>query len=255
MKIALVQSHIVWEDKVKNLCSFERIVQKNSNIDLFLLPEMSFTGFSMNTAITGEENEETKHNIAEICKKFDVAAGFGWVKHKIKSENHYTIIGKNGEDVSDYVKIHPFSFSGEDKCFISGNKLSYFALNDIVFSNFICYDLRFPELFCIASKKAHAIIVPANWPSKRCEHWNTLLKARAIENQVYILAVNCVGDMGGLNYSGDSCVVAPDGEVIVSSHGAETVLIFDMADNVQQFRDDFPTYKDRKDSLYIELQN
>jgi len=254
MKIGIFQSHIAWEDKEKNLKKLKKFLSTNKkDVDLLLLPEMSFTGFSMNTKATGEVNNESVDAIARICKEYRIAIGFGWVKNKTQSENHYTIVDENGKVMSDYVKIHPFSYSDEDKYFASGESLSFFEMNEIIFSTMICYDLRFPELFRIASKKSNVVIVPANWPEKRNEHWETLLRARAIENQVYIIGINCVGNIGNIEYCGSSCVISPDGEVLAEAYGTEAVMFFDLQNDVDEFRNRFPTYKDRKDKLYYNL--
>ena len=245
MKIALVQSHIFWEDRDRNISNFEDIVSGNPDAELFLLPEMSFTGFSMNTEATADRNLETVRRIRDIAVRCRTAIGFGWVrKAGEKCENVYTTLAKNGEIISEYVKIHPFSFSGEDKYFTGGDKLTVFRIGDIPFSAFICYDLRFPELFRQICENAHAVIVPANWPAKRSEHWKTLLKARAIENQVYVLAVNCIGEMNGLYYSGDSCVIDPLGNVLMSLADQEGVLKFDLTDDTERYRNAFPVLRD-----------
>lgn len=253
MKIALYQMQIIWEDKEANYLQFESKLKEmyNKKIDLFLLPEMSFTGFSMETEVTKESRLETVNKMTDFAKRYHTAIGFGWVKDcGEKSENHYTIIDKNGKMISDYAKIHPFSFSGEDKKFRGGEELSFFELDSIKFSTCICYDLRFPEIFQIASKKAHVILVPANWPQKRREHWKCLLQARAIENQVYIIAVNCVGDIGGLSYSGDSCVINPNGEIQIRACGKESILEYELIDDVQEIRDQFSVKQDRREVLY-----
>lgn len=253
MKIGLFQTEIIWENKEKNIEKLGKKIEELNETDLILLPEMSFTGFSMNVTNTQEENEETIQCIKELCKKNNIAIGFGWVKKgEKKAENHYTVIDKRGEIISDYIKIHPFSYSGEDKFFEGGDKLSFFELEEITFSTFICYDLRFPEIFQIASKKADVIIVPANWPAKREEHWKVLLKARAIENQVYIIAVNCVGNIGEQYYSGYSCVINPNGEEFINIHDEEGIKCFDLYNDVDKYRDNFPVKKDRKEKLYMQ---
>lgn len=254
MKVALYQTNIIWEDKEKNYVHLEERLKETENkkIDLFLLPEMSFTGFSMNTEMTKEGNFETVNKISNYAKTYHIAIGFGWVKDcGEKSENHYTIVDKEGKVISDYAKIHPFSFAGEDKKFQGGEKIDIFKLNGITFSTFICYDLRFPEIFQIASKKAHVILVPANWPQKRREHWKCLLQARAIENQVYIIAVNCVGEIGGVMYSGDSCIIDPNGEVFIAVFGQEKILEYDLLDDVIEFRNAFQVKNDRREDLYL----
>ena len=247
IRTALVQSHIFWEDRDRNISRFEKIVSDNSDIDLFLLPEMSFTGFSMNTVKTGERSRETMMMIREIAIRYKKFIGFGWVRQSgEKCENVYTILDQNGQEISEYVKIHPFSFSGEDQFFSGGNSLSVYRISGIPFSTFICYDLRFPELFRTVCRDVHAVILPANWPAKRSEHWKALLKARAIENQIYILAINCVGEMDGLYYSGDSCVIDPNGDVLMSLSDQEGILKYDLTDDTDRFRSAFPVLKDMR---------
>lgn len=217
---------------------------------------MSFTGFSMNTEITKESNLEIVNKMTDYAKKYQIAIGFGWVNDcGGKSESHYTIVDKEGAIVSDYVKIHPFSFSGEDRKFKGGEKINVFELGGVKFSTFICYDLRFPEIFQIASKEAHVILVPANWPQKRRKHWKCLLQARAIENQVYIITVNCVGEIGGITYSGDSCVINPNGELLMEAVGQEALLNYELKDNVRDFRNAFLIRDDRKEKLYYKMMS
>jgi Predicted amidohydrolase len=253
MKIALYQKNIIWEDKEANYLHLEERLQMPSgkDIDMILLPEMSFTGFSMNTDATKEADFKTIKKVGTIAKQYHIAIGFGWVKDcGAKSENHYTVINQYGDILSDYAKIHPFSYSGEDKKFQGGSNIPVFQFEGTTFSTFICYDLRFPEVFQIASKSADAILVPANWPEVRAEHWKCLLRARAVENQVYIMAVNCVGNMNGLDYSGDSCIIAPDGEILQELSGREGVLEYEWKDDVQRIRKEFPVKKDRREDLY-----
>ena len=252
MKIALAQTHIFWEDKEKTALVAESII---SNVvpeaDLILFPEMSFTGFSMNTAVTGETDHSTVKTISSLAKANNINVGFGWVENTgAKSKNRYSIVDKTGVEISSYAKIHPFSYSGEDKYFAGGDEISVFSISGIPFSSFICYDLRFPELFRSVADKVHAIIIPACWPAKRSEHWKSLLRARAIENQVYIFAVNCVGDIGGLHYSGDSCVINPNGDIVEMLSGKEGVLMYDFKDDVEDYRKRFPVLDDRRKDLY-----
>lgn len=188
---------ILWNQVIKKLMDTNEYefmdILKDSGIQLALFPEMSFTGFSMNTSSTKEENMESIRLVQEWTQEYQMAIGCGWVKGSgDKCENHYTLIN-HGVIIADYVKIHPFSYSGEDKYFTKRNKLSICNVDNFVVGLQICYDLRFPEVFQILSKKASLIIVPSNWPKIRREHWNCLLKARAIENQVYLSGINCVG--------------------------------------------------------------
>lgn len=248
VNIALVQSHIEWENKEVNIAKAKKIIEelKDKNLELILFPEMSFTGFSMNIKNTAE-NDETIDKFMTIAKENKVAIGFGWVKkQREKAENHYTIIDSNGEVLNDYVKMHSFTYGGEDKEFIPGDEISTFYVKNMKCSTFICYDLRFPELFRKNNENPHIFIIPANWPEARREHWITLLRARAIENQAYVLGINCVGEMGNLKYSGDSCVVAPDGTVVQVLTGEEGVLFISIKENDYAIRESFPVLKDKK---------
>ncbi len=260
MKIALYQMHIVWEDKAANFAKLEARLKEAvaAGVDFFLLPEMSFTGFSMHTEMTAEKTdlssertEETVTKVKLLAERYHIAIGFGWVKDcGAKAENHYTVVNKAGEVISDYAKIHPFSYSGEDVKFQGGNALTAFDMEGIPFSGFICYDLRFPEIFQAVSDTAHVILLPADWPARRSHHWKTLLQARAIENQVYILAVNCVGQIDDLYYSGDSCVINPNGEVLQMLSDEEGLVIFELTDDVEEYRKAFPVKQDRRQKLY-----
>lgn len=256
MKIALYQMYIEWENKEINYLHAEDAIARASKeeVELFLLPEMSFTGFSMNTDITKENENQTLERMEKYARKYEIAIGFGWVKDcGLRAENHYTIVDKNGNLLSDFTKIHPFSYAGENEKFKGGEKIADFCLGGISFSTFICYDLRFPEVFQIASKKADVILVPANWPEKRTEHWKCLLKARAIENQVYIVGINCAGEINGLNYSGFSCIIDPNGKVLEELPDREGVLTFELENDVEKIRNGFPVKRDRREGLYSRL--
>ena len=252
MKIALLQNHILWEDRNGNLSRFEKTVSENPDTDLFLLPEMSFTGFSMNTEKTADLTGETVSRVKDIAVRNNVSVGFGWVRRsEEKCENVYTIVDNSGKVVSEYIKIHPFSYSGENRYFRGGDRISVYMIGSIPFSTFICYDLRFPELFRSVCRDVHAVIIPANWPAKRADHWKTLLRARAIENQVYIFGVNCVGEMNGQYYSGDSCVIDPNGEVIMRLFDKEGIIRYDLTDNSDSYRNAFPVLDDIKTDFHL----
>ena len=257
IRIALAQTAIVWEEKEQNIKKAEEQIKDavNHRSEAIFFPEMSFTGFSMNTDATKERRDETVRRVQSLARQYRIAVGFGWGRDCGETcENHYTIADCGGRIVSDYTKIHPFSFAGEDLRFRGGSALSYFSLNGIICSTFVCYDLRFPEIFQAASKTAHAIIVPANWPAKRSAHWQTLLRARAIENQVYILAVNCTGDIGGIRCTGGSCVIDPEGTVRSVLHNGEGILYAELTDDAEDIRRGFPVRHDRREELYKSLE-
>ncbi len=254
MKVALAQTHILWENKQSN---FEKAASfitqaREAEADIVFFPEMSLTGFSMNIQITAEgESQETVEKIRELCIKEAIAVGIGWAKRgEEKAENHYTVVDARGNICSDYVKIHPFSCAGESKVFLGGSEIVYYKLGDYTWSTLICYDLRFPEVFQIASRNADIIVVPANWPQNREDHWRTLLKARAIENQSYIFGVNCVGQVGELMYSGLTSAYSPEGQCLKELSDEEGIIIVELNRSDLDIRKSFPVKRDRKWQFY-----
>ncbi len=256
MKFAIFQMEIKLEDMEHNVSKAEKAIQSaaDKKADIILFSEMSFTGFSMNVNNTRDTDGKVMSQIRNCAVQNGISIGFGWVnKNKELAENHYSIIDPSGNVVLDYIKIHPFSFAGESKYFMPGNEIKYCKMNDIKMSTFICYDLRFPEIFQTASQEASVIIVGANWPANRAEHWKCLLKARAIENQVYMIGINCTGSQGEIYYSGSSCVINPNGDMVHEINSGEELFICDIKDDVSRYREDFPTKKDRRPNLYKEL--
>ena len=264
MKIALGQLNISWENKDANLEKLKVCLKDLEKLktDLFLLPEMSLTGFSMNTEKTKESRKETVCQMQKLAAQYHTAIGIGWVRDTGDfCENHYSIVSAEGE-LLDYAKLHPFSYGEESLHFAGGSELPLCQYQGFRIGVQICYDLRFPEPFQILSKEADLIVVPANWPASRREHWDTLLRARAIENQVYIAGVNCAGSMGGQYYSGDSVLYRPDGtkvpaeRKIIFDDGKspeESIFLSDIDNNVTKFREAFPVKKDRREALYRKL--
>lgn len=252
MKIALCQLNITWEDKGANFLKIKAyLIEAAANqVDYIFFPEMSLTGFSMNVKKTGEEQYETVHKMKALSNSHGIGIGFGWVRLRgDKGENHYTIV-KGDKVISDYVKIHPFSYGGEDQCFLKGQALATCNMGELSLGTSICYDLRFPELYQGLSKDVQVIVVAANWPSVRRNHWLCLLQARAIENQVYLLGVNCVGNQGSLHYSGDSCIINPLGETIEVLSEKEGLVIANVMDDVSGYQKSFPVKDDRRVDFY-----
>lgn len=263
MKAALGQLQIQWEDKEANLKVVEAYMEllSEQGTDLFLLPEMSLTGFSMHTDRTKECGEETVDRIQKLCGRYRMAVGVGWVKDTGDlCENHYSIVTSEGK-ILDAVKLHPFRFAGEDEHFQGGFKVPVCTYGGFCIGVQICYDLRFPEPFQILSKQADLILVPANWPASRSGHWKCLLKARAIENMVYLAGINCAGEMGEQFYSGDSRICAPDGTKLKKEMVClpdrcpqEQVLVYELENDAYRYRACFPVKEDRREALYQRLQ-
>ena len=257
MKIAACQFDIAWEDKERNLARLAEFAGSAAarGAGIVFFPEMTLTGFSMNTELTGETGRESVGRVAEIARRHRIAIGLGWVENTAdRSRNHYTIVGADGSELSDYVKLHPFSFGSENRHFRRGDDLVMLELGNCRMATFICYDLRFPEVFQAVSKTCSFIVVAANWPAARADHWRTLLRARAIENQVWLLGVNSVGDKGGQRYSGDTTLVDPEGHLRFELHQIEELVTAEIdLGKVEALRAAFPLKSDRRNDLYKEL--
>lgn len=262
MKIALAQTDIFWENKIKNKENYLKLIIEAAkhDTDLILFPEMSLTGFSMNVDSISEETNFPSGTV-EWFKSQAVAnninIGFGYVEGStchLKGKNNYCVAASDGTILSLYSKIHPFSYGLESKFYTGGDTVTSFELKNFNISTFVCYDLRFPEIFQIASKNANLITVAANWPKARREHWITLLKARAIENQCYIAGINRVGVGDGIEYSGDSLLIDPLGNVLIQGTDKEDLLIYDISpDEVPKVRESFRIKDDRREDLYYSL--
>ena len=213
---------------------------------------------------TGEKAEKQVHFFEEMSRKYKMLTVFGYTEpvpeERLKEHpdwNHYYNrlgIAENGELKLNYAKIHPFSYGFEGDYYQGGRKLKSVEWKDTTLGAFICYDLRFPEIFQISSEKSEIIFVIANWPRSRIDQWDTLLKARAIENQVYMVGVNRTGDGDGLHYNGHSAIYSPDGEVITTIREEECLLIGDINPGViKEMRKTFPMKNDRREELYIKM--
>ena len=259
MKIATVSLNQLWENKKANLLNCQKYIENASleNVDLIIFPEMTLTGFSTNIEETMEnlDNSETVYNFRELSISYNIAILFGVViKDGKKALNQSVFIDNKGKILGRYSKIHPFSFVGEDKYFNAGNSLTIVNFMNHKIGLTICYDLRFPELYSAYAKKCDILVNIANWPKKRVEHWNILLKARAIENQLFVVAVNRIGiDGNNLEYNESSNLFNANGE-IVESKVFEEMKIFKIEKSfTKEFKTQFNTTNDRKIEFYKEV--
>ncbi len=253
MRVCLAQYDIVWEDKSANMqrCEafFERAAEQGA--ELIVFPEMTLTGFSMNTTLAEPSDGSTCRFFGEMSRRYGVACVFGYAEnYGDKLYNRLAFADISGEITSCYAKLHPFTMGGEC-CFTGGNELASFPFGGMEIGLTICYDLRFPEIYTELSKRCHAVIVSANFPLSRREHWLTLLRARAIEDQCYILGCNRTGSGGGIEYGGDSVVYAPDGTEVSRAESGERLLFVDIdVVAVEEQRTAFPVRNDRKIEIY-----
>lgn len=254
MKIALAQMDISWCNKEKNKTKCIEFFKKaqNTKVDLVLFPEMTLTGFSMDVQCVAEEDSSTLNWFKEQAISFNLNIGFGYVKKEDnKGLNIFSIVSSDGIVISKYTKLHPFSFARETDYYTSGDEIVFTKINEFLTSTFICYDLRFPEIFQIASSKSELITIIANWPKIRRDHWITLLKARAIENQCYVAAVNRVGTGNGIEYVGDSMIIDPQGNILTTSYNNEELIVANInLEEVHKLRNSFKVKSDRRNDFY-----
>ena len=253
MKIALAQIDIVYEDIHSNFATVEEfIVQaKQNDTDLIIFPEMTCTGFSMNRQKIAHE-EETIYFMKNLSKTYHIVICFGLVVCRNHRYYNRLMIVDGDEELLSYDKIHPFH--EEAQYYEKGNHINRCFIKQIPMTAFICYDLRFPEIFQYASKNCDVIIVIASWPKQRDEHWLTLLKARAIENQCYIIGVNRVGRDEKSVYLGHSVIYNSNGDRITSLTCEEENIYCEIErKDIDDSRRGFYTKQDRRDELYVKL--
>lgn len=249
MKIGLIQYNPEWEDKKKNQEKLNRLLsQTKREENILVFPEMTLTGFTMNASSFAEPlNGKSFKYFASVAEKNNADVFAGLIEeHGSQFYNSLLHINSKGQLKSVYRKIHPFSYSMEDKHYLKGTETKVTNIDDLKIGLSICYDLRFPELYRFYGKaRTELIIVIANWPVTRIEHWRTLLKARAIENQCYVVGVNRVGADPKLIYNGYSSLFDPMGNEMISSFDTETILTADVnIDYVKEVRNKLPFLND-----------
>jgi omega-amidase len=249
MKIGLVQYNPVWEDKEANKEKLVQLLEKvREKVDLLVFPEMTLTGFSMKSNLLAEKSDDESYIFfRKNAKKLSTHIMAGMIeKEGDKIYNSLIHLDKTGTLQKTYRKIHPFTSSGEDLNYTRGSQIVPSSVDEWSVGLTICYDLRFPELFRFyAKEKVHLIVNIANWPFARIEHWRSLLKARAIENQCYVAGVNRVGNDPASNYPGFSSVYGPMGEEIIVLTGEETVGVTDIQiEKVNEIRKKLPFLED-----------
>lgn len=258
MRIAIVSLDSVWEDKKANLLEIESILKAiGKNAEYVVFPEMTLTGFSV-ANLSLAEDFESSHSIKHIQKlaKYNaINIVFGiLVSVGDKKYNSCVAINKNGEIACSYEKIHLFSFSGEDRLITAGNHVKSLSWEG-GWGLTICFDLRFPELYQELSKQNLILLNIANWPNSRLLHWKTLLNARAIENQSFMIGVNRIGiDGNNLKYDESSFIFSPKGESLNPIMVLDNIKIFKInIEEAKEYRKQFPIKNDRKNTLYKEF--
>lgn len=252
MRVAGIQLDTVWENPEASMARARPWIAaaKAAGARLCVLPEMFACGFSMDTAKNGEPmggpsatflQEQARETGMWICGSVPERAG-----DEPRPYNTLVVCSPDGVE-HRYRKIHPFTFAGEHQHYAAGDSYLTVEIEGVRCTFFICYDLRFADEFWATAKATDCYVVVANWPARRRHHWTALGLARAIENQAYVVAVNRCGIGGELEYSGDSRVVDPWGEVVATAAGQETMIVAEVdAGVVAEARVRFPVIGDRR---------
>jgi omega-amidase len=257
LTITLVQTQLHWEDKQANLQMLEnKIMNNHDKTEIVVLPEMFSTGFSMQPHKLAEKMDgDTVAWMKQLAaKKKVILTGSLIIEEDGKYYNRLIWMLPNGQ-LGTYDKRHLFAFAGEDGQYSAGNKRLIASVKGWKINLQICYDLRFPvwarqspgKIDKEASGTEYDLLLyVANWPERRKHAWKTLLTARAIENQAYVVGVNRVGtDGNGIYHSGDSMVIDPLGEVLYTKEDDEDVFSITLEkENLEQVHNKFPFWKD-----------
>jgi predicted amidohydrolase len=250
--VAGIQHDIVWEEPEQNFARLAPMVgcAAARGARLVVLTEMYATGFSMKTDRIAEPldgpsarflvDQARAHGVwmcATVPERPDAAA---------HPYNQLVLAAPDGA-THRYAKIHPFTYGKEHHHYSAGDRFLSVDIEGTQCSFFVCYDLRFADEFWALAPTTDCYVIPANWPAARRDHWITLLRARAIENQAYVVGVNRVGEGGRLRYGGDSMIVDPFGEVVAQAAGEEAVITADIdPTRVQSVRSEYPFLQDRR---------
>ncbi len=250
--ITVIQTNLHWEDKPANLRMLEQKIRAISEkTEVVLLPEMFNTGFSMNPDQLAETMQgETVQWMKKIAGEKKIILGGSLIIEEAGDYyNRFVWMLPNGQH-GHYDKRHRFAYAGEDEQFTAGEKRLITSVKGWRINLLVCYDLRFPvwarQVSSENEPEYDILVYVANWPDRRSHAWKTLLQARAIENQCFVVGVNRVGNDGNGNYhSGDSMVVDPMGEVLYHKKDEEDVFTITLdKTHLETVREKLPFWKD-----------
>ena len=248
LKLSILQFDLIWEDASANLQAIDSlVVGKLDHTDVLVLPEMFTTGFTMSPSGVAETMDgESVGWMKRRAREWNIVlAGSLVIKENKQNSNRFLWVTPNG-DIQYYDKKHLFRMGEENQHYSAGKKKLITRLSEWRFRPLICYDLRFP-VWSRNKSDYDVLLYVANWPASRRHVWKSLLLARALENQAYVVGVNRIGkDGNGISYHGDSMIIDPRGNVISKTQpdteSFETVSL--SLNELKAFRDKFPVSMD-----------
>ncbi|QJC51933.1 carbon-nitrogen family hydrolase [Paenibacillus albicereus] len=260
LRISALQLHIDAGEPELNFARVRSRLQEAAAAadkpDVIVLPEMWNTGYALDRIgeLADPDGERTRAMLSAFSREAGVHVVGGSIAEKRAQEvyNAAYAFNREGELAGQYEKMHLFRLMEEEKHLAAGSRLGLFPLEGADAAMMICYDIRFPELArSLALAGAKALFVPAEWPKPRLHHWRSLLIARAIENQMYVIACNRTGTSGETEFFGHSMIVDPWGEVLAEAGEEETILSADIdLALVDEVRARIPVFEDRRPQLY-----
>ncbi|MEA4876975.1 MAG: carbon-nitrogen family hydrolase [Aminobacterium sp.] len=261
LRVGLLQLDIKIGDRVANRNNvekwLERVMTPSEIPTAIVLPEIWDVGYALEqtSELADPEGENSVHFLGDLAQKYNIwfVGGSVLAKSGENFVNRAQVISPNGKLVTYYDKVHLIGLMDEDKYLVSGKKPCYFSIEGAKAGCVICYDIRFCEwLRTYAINGSEILFVSAEWPTARIDHWKNILKTRAIENQMYIVACNRVGTSKETLFGGASMVVDPWGKILYQAGcGEESGFITIDTEKVKEIRSYMPIFKDRVPELYL----
>lgn len=263
MKFALLQMDIKFGDPDTNYEKAKHLINQavQQSPDVIVLPELWTTGYDLDRldTIADPEGKRAKDFFSALAKKHQVHIIGGSVAVQKENDIYNTLLvfNRDGDLNKEYAKAHLFRLMREEQFLSAGDLDGLFQLESIPTAGFICYDIRFPEwIRAHVLQGAGLIIVPAEWPTPRIDHWRHLLISRAIENQSFVVACNRVGRDPDNAFGGHSLVINPWGEILAEADDTEQILYADIdPSTLSDIRKRIPVFDDRRPGLYQALFN
>jgi predicted amidohydrolase len=254
MIVAGLQLDVAWEDPEESFRRATVLAEEAAagGARLLVLPEAFATGFSVRSGPMAAHAASIAAFLSDLARRHDVWVLGGYVEPGAERPvNACSLVAPDGEEELHCRKIHPFSLAGEAEHYESGEKVRTAVVDGVRVTPLICYDLRFVELFRATAETTDCYLVIANWPAKRAHAWRTLLAARAIDCQAYVLGVNRVGEAEGHPHRGDTTLVDPMGEVVSTLARRPGVVAGEVdSGRVHDIRRRYPFLKDRRPEVY-----
>ena len=260
MKVCVMQMDVVKGDRETNRKTVRRltgqVMASECPPDVLVLPELWSTGYDLSRAgeLSSPMGEDDAAFLGELARRHHVAFAGGSVLSEENGviRNRAQVIDREGRYLTGYDKVHLFRLMDEHRYLAPGRGLGLFEMGGLRCALAVCYDIRFCEFIRkLAVKGAEVLFVSAEWPAVRWEHWETLLRARAVENEMYVVACNRCGTTGMETFAGRSMIIAPDGTVLAHAGESEKAVEAELdVSSVRRMREAIPVFSDRVPELY-----